>query len=84
MSLSLQLVSHALTEPLLVQAGTAFERATDWHAMHPPGWKGVIGLSRNTAARDTVSLGLIVHEVSLSRGATLQAANSSRIVTMAL
>ena len=36
--LSLQLVGHALTEPLLVQAGTAFERATDWHAMHPPGW----------------------------------------------
>jgi len=36
--LSLQLAGHALAEPLLVQAGTAFEQATDWHTLHPPGW----------------------------------------------
>ncbi|MBT5897361.1 MAG: amidase [Rhodospirillaceae bacterium] len=36
--LSVQFVGHALAEPLLVQAGAAFERATDWHQMHPPGW----------------------------------------------
>ena len=36
--LSLQLVGHALAEPLLVQAGAAFEGATEWHDLHPPGW----------------------------------------------
>ncbi|MDE0940957.1 MAG: amidase [Alphaproteobacteria bacterium] len=36
--LSLQFVGHALSEPLLVQAGTAYERASDWHKLHPPGW----------------------------------------------
>ena len=36
--LSLQLVGHALAEPLLVQAGDAYERATDWHNLHPPEW----------------------------------------------
>jgi Asp-tRNA(Asn)/Glu-tRNA(Gln) amidotransferase A subunit family amidase len=36
--LSLQLVGHALAEPLLVQAGAAFEGATEWHELHPPGW----------------------------------------------
>lgn len=33
---SLQLVGHRLTEPLLVQAGKAFESATDFHKLHPP------------------------------------------------
>ena len=36
--LSVQFVGHALSEPLLVQAGDAFERASEWHHMHPPGW----------------------------------------------
>ena len=36
--LSMQLVGHTLTEPLLVRAGNAFEQATDWHRLHPPGW----------------------------------------------
>jgi len=36
--LSLQLVGQPLAEPLLVQAGAAFEGATEWHRMHPPGW----------------------------------------------
>ena len=36
--LSVQLVGHRLSEPLLVQAGAAFESATEWHRMHPPGW----------------------------------------------
>ncbi len=36
--LSLQFVGHPLAEPMLVQAGAAFESATDWHRMHPPGW----------------------------------------------
>lgn len=36
--LSLQFVGHALSEPLLVQAGAAYERATEWHDLHPPGW----------------------------------------------
>jgi amidase len=36
--LSLQFVGHALSEPLLVQAGDAYERATDWHNLHPPEW----------------------------------------------
>ena len=35
--LSVQFVGHHLAEPLLVQAGAAFEDATDWHQMHPPG-----------------------------------------------
>ncbi|MFP6747028.1 MAG: amidase [Alphaproteobacteria bacterium] len=35
---SVQFVGHALSEPLLVQAGAAYESATDWHRMHPPGW----------------------------------------------
>jgi amidase len=33
---SLQLVGHHLSEPLLVQAGCAFEAATDHHKLHPP------------------------------------------------
>ena len=33
---SLQLVGHHLGEPLLVQAGCAFESATDFHDLHPP------------------------------------------------
>ena len=36
--LSLQFVGHALSEPLLVQAGAAYESASNWHEMHPPGW----------------------------------------------
>jgi amidase len=36
--LSLQFVAHALAEPLLIQAGTAYESASEWHRMHPPGW----------------------------------------------
>lgn len=36
--LSLQFVAHALAEPLLIRAGAAYEAATDWHKMHPPGW----------------------------------------------
>ncbi len=38
--LSLQFVGHALSEPLLVQAGDAYENATEWHTMHPPEWWG--------------------------------------------
>jgi amidase len=34
--LSLQFVGHHLSEQLLVQAGHAFERATDFHNLHPP------------------------------------------------
>ncbi|MCP5156165.1 MAG: amidase [Ectothiorhodospiraceae bacterium] len=34
--LSLQLVGHHLAEALLVRAGHAFERATDFHTLHPP------------------------------------------------
>jgi amidase len=33
---SLQLVGHHLSEPLLVQAGCAFEGATNHHNLHPP------------------------------------------------
>ena len=36
--LSVQLVGHPLSEPLLVQAGAAFESATEWHGLHPPDW----------------------------------------------
>ncbi|MCZ6873617.1 MAG: amidase [bacterium] len=36
--LSLQFVGHALSEPLLIQAGDAYEKATEWHKLHPPGW----------------------------------------------
>jgi amidase len=36
--LSLQFVGHALSEPLLVQAGEAYESATEWHKLHPPEW----------------------------------------------
>ncbi len=36
--LSLQFVAHAMAEPLLIQAGAAYEAATEWHRMHPPGW----------------------------------------------
>lgn len=35
--LSLQFVGKHLSEPLLCQVGHAYERATDWHALHPPG-----------------------------------------------
>ena len=34
--LSLQFVGHALSEPLLVQVGDAYERGTRWHELHPP------------------------------------------------
>ena len=34
--LSLQFVGHALSEPLLVQVGDAYERATRWHELNPP------------------------------------------------
>lgn len=40
--LSLQFVGHALSEPLLVQAGDAYEKATEWHKLHPPEWWGDI------------------------------------------
>lgn len=33
---SMQLVGHRLTEPLLVRAGDAFEKATAFHTLHPP------------------------------------------------
>jgi amidase len=33
--LSLQLVGHPLTESTLLRAGHAFERATQWHRLHP-------------------------------------------------
>ena len=36
--LSLQFAGHRLSEPLLVRAGVAYESATDWHKLHPPGW----------------------------------------------
>ncbi len=36
MPVSLQLAGHHLSEPLLVQAGAAFEDATDFHKLHPP------------------------------------------------
>lgn len=36
--LSLQFVGHPLSEPLLVQAGDAYEGATEWHTLHPPAW----------------------------------------------
>ena len=36
--LSLQFVGHPLSEPLLVQTGHAYEAATEWHNLHPPGW----------------------------------------------
>jgi amidase len=36
--LSLQLVGHHLSEPLLVQAGAAYQSATNWHRLQPPGW----------------------------------------------
>ena len=35
---SLQLAGHALTEHRLVMLGHAFEQATEWHTLHPPGW----------------------------------------------
>ena len=35
---SLQFAGHHLSEPLLVQVGSAFEAATEWHDLHPPGW----------------------------------------------
>lgn len=36
--LSLQLVGHRLSEPLLVRAGAAYQGLTDWHSKRPPGW----------------------------------------------
>ncbi|MCA8928752.1 MAG: amidase [Alphaproteobacteria bacterium] len=36
--LSLQFIGHHQSEALLVQAGAAYESATDWHTLHPPGW----------------------------------------------
>ena len=36
--LSVQFVGRHLSEPLLVRAGAAYELATDWHNLHPPGW----------------------------------------------
>lgn len=36
--LSLQFVGHPLSEPLLIQAGSAYEGTTEWHTLHPPGW----------------------------------------------
>ena len=36
--LSLQFAGHRLAEPLLVRAGMAYESATEWHRLHPPGW----------------------------------------------
>jgi amidase len=34
--LSLQLVGHTLTEQLLCRVGHTFEKATEWHILHPP------------------------------------------------
>lgn len=36
MPVSLQFAGHHLSEPLLVKVGNAFERATDFHNLHPP------------------------------------------------
>lgn len=36
--LSLQLVGRACSEVQLVRAGYAYERETEWHTLHPPGW----------------------------------------------
>ena len=36
MPVSLQFSGHHLSEPMLVGAGAAFERATDFHTLHPP------------------------------------------------
>jgi amidase len=36
--LSLQFIGYPLAEPLLVQVGDAYEGATEWHKLHPPGW----------------------------------------------
>ena len=36
MPLSLQFVGRTLSEPLLIQCGTAFENETAWHLRHPP------------------------------------------------
>jgi len=36
--LSLQFIGHPRSEPLLIQVGAAFESATEWHRLHPPGW----------------------------------------------
>jgi len=36
MPVSLQFSGHHLSEPLLVGAGDSFERATDFHKLHPP------------------------------------------------
>jgi amidase len=36
MPLSLQLVGRALSEPLLIMCGIAFEHETAWHLRHPP------------------------------------------------
>ncbi|MBT3862244.1 MAG: amidase [Chloroflexi bacterium] len=36
MPVSLQFSGHHLSEPLLIGAGDAFERATDFHNLHPP------------------------------------------------
>ncbi len=37
--LSVQFAGHHLSEPLLVQTGAAYEQATEWHQLHPPGWE---------------------------------------------
>ena len=36
--LSFQLVGHRFTELSLCAIGDAYERATTWHELHPPGW----------------------------------------------
>ena len=36
--LSVQFAGNALCEDLLVGVGHAYEQATHWHALHPPGW----------------------------------------------
>ncbi|MBH67629.1 MAG: Asp-tRNA(Asn)/Glu-tRNA(Gln) amidotransferase GatCAB subunit A [Rhodospirillaceae bacterium] len=37
--LSMQFVGHHLSEPLLVQAGAAYQANTEWHTLRPPGWQ---------------------------------------------
>ena len=34
--LSIQFIGHHLSEPTLIQVGNAFEKATDFHELHPP------------------------------------------------
>jgi aspartyl-tRNA(Asn)/glutamyl-tRNA(Gln) amidotransferase subunit A len=53
--LGLQLIGRPLGEARLLQVGTAFQRATDWHLRHPTGFETAEGGSISPDARITAN-----------------------------